>query len=60
MGLLLAVVITAARVQDRDAARPLLWNLHRACRHIQLIWANAVYTPPGQPRSHDLVGHDPC
>ena len=29
MGLLLAVVITAASVQDRDAARPLLWNLHR-------------------------------
>ena len=28
-GLLLAVVITAASVQDRDAARPLLWNLHR-------------------------------
>ncbi len=26
---LLAVVITAASVQDRDAARPLLWNLHR-------------------------------
>ena len=31
-GLLLAVVITAASVQDRDGARPLLWNLHRACR----------------------------
>ena len=29
MGLLLAVVITAASVQDRDGARPLLWNLHR-------------------------------
>ena len=27
IGLLLAVVITAAYVQDRDAARPLLWNL---------------------------------
>lgn len=43
MGLLLAVVITAASVQDRDAARPLLWNLHRASRHIRLIWADAVY-----------------
>jgi transposase len=42
-GLLLAVVITAASVQDRDGARPLLWNLHRACRRIQLIWADAVY-----------------
>ena len=38
------VVITAASVQDRDAARPLLWNLHRASRHIRLIWADAVYT----------------
>ena len=44
LGLLLAVVITAASVQDRDAARPLLWNLHRASRHIRLIWADAVYT----------------
>ena len=29
-GLLLAVLVTAASVQDRDAARPLLWNLRRA------------------------------
>jgi len=43
MGLLLAVVITAASVQDRDAARPLLWNLHRASRRVRLIWADAVY-----------------
>jgi putative transposase len=42
-GLLLAVVITAASVQDRDAARPLLWNLHRACRRTRLVWADAVY-----------------
>src|SRR5690349_18745984 len=30
LGLVLAVVITAASVQDRDAARPLLWNMHRS------------------------------
>jgi putative transposase len=42
-GLLLAVVITAACVQDRDAARPLLWNLRRACRHVRLVWADAGY-----------------
>ena len=29
-GLLLAVVITAASTQDRDGAKPLLWNLRRA------------------------------
>jgi transposase len=43
MGLVLAVVITAASVQDRDGARPLLWNLHRSCRRIRLIWADAAY-----------------
>ncbi|MBO0883746.1 MAG: IS5 family transposase, partial [Mycobacterium sp.] len=43
-GLLLGVVITAASVQDRDAARPLLWNLHRACATVKLVWADAGYT----------------
>jgi transposase len=43
MGLLLAVVITAACVQDRDGARPLLWNLRRACRRVRLVWADSVY-----------------
>jgi putative transposase len=43
LGLVLAVVVTAASVQDRDAARPLLWNLHRAHRRIRLIWADSVY-----------------
>jgi len=43
MGLILAVVITAASVQDRDGARPLLWNLHRARAKVRLIWADAAY-----------------
>jgi transposase len=34
-GLILDVVITAASVQDRQAARPLLWNTHRACRGVR-------------------------
>ena len=38
------MVITAASVQDRDAARPLLWNLHRTSRRVRLIWADSVYT----------------
>ena len=46
LGLLLAEVITAASVPDRDAARPPLWNLHRACRASALIWADSVY--PGK------------
>src|SRR5580704_3361846 len=42
-GLLLVVVITAASVQDRDGARPLLWNLRRACAKVLLVWADAGY-----------------
>jgi transposase len=42
-GLLLAVVITAASVQDRDAARPLLWNLRRTCGRVRLVWADSGY-----------------
>jgi len=42
-GLVLAVVVTAACVQDRDAARPLLGNLTRASTRIRLAWADADY-----------------
>jgi transposase len=44
MGLLLAVVVTAASVQDRDGARPLLWNLSRCCTRIRLAWADSGYS----------------
>ena len=37
--LLLTVLVTAALVQDRDAAKPLLWKLRRAFPHIRLAWA---------------------
>ena len=40
--MLLAVVITAASVQDRDAARPLLWNL--TGNHLHVI-GRAVADP---------------
>jgi hypothetical protein len=42
-GLLLAVAVTAASVQDRDGARPLPWNLRRARAKILLAWAGAGY-----------------
>jgi len=42
-GLLLDVLVTPASTQDRDAARPLLWNLRRARRHIRLAWADGGY-----------------
>jgi transposase len=43
MGLLLCVTITAASVQDRDAARALLWRLAAGFRHVSLIWADGGY-----------------
>jgi transposase len=43
LGLLLAVLVTAASIQDRDAARPLLWNLRRAFPSITLAWADGGY-----------------
>jgi transposase len=42
-GLLLTVLVTAASVQDRDAAKPLLWNLRRAFPSIRLAWADGGY-----------------
>ena len=42
-GLLLTVLVTAASVQDRDAAKPLLWNLRRAFPSITLAWADGGY-----------------
>jgi transposase len=43
LGLLLVVLVTAASVQDRDGARPLLWRLRVAQRRIRLVWADAAY-----------------
>jgi transposase len=43
LGLLLTVLVTTAAVQDRDAARPLLWNLKRAYRTVKLTWADSGY-----------------
>jgi transposase len=48
-GLLLEVLATPASVQDRDAARPLLFNLHRARRRIRLAWADGGYAGKVQP-----------
>jgi putative transposase len=43
LGLLLTVLITAASVQDRDAAKPLLWNLRKAFPLVKLAWADGGY-----------------
>jgi transposase len=43
LGLLLVVMVTAASVQDRDAARPLLHHLATAFGRIRLVWADGGY-----------------
>jgi len=43
IGMLLTVLITAAGVQDRDGAKPLLWNLRRAFPSVKLAWADGGY-----------------
>lgn len=43
LGLLLAVVVTAASVQDRDGARLLLCRLSGACKKIRCIWVDGGY-----------------
>jgi transposase len=48
-GLLLEVLATPASVQDRDAARPLLFSLHRARRRVRRAWADAVCAGTLQP-----------
>jgi transposase len=43
LGLLLCVLVTAANVQDRDGARPLLQRLAESCHRIRLVWADGGY-----------------
>ncbi|MFJ5157383.1 transposase [Streptomyces sp. NPDC088353] len=43
LGLVLAVAVTAANVQDRDAAVPLLERLRRRYFSIRLVWADGGY-----------------
>lgn len=45
-GLLLAVVVTAASVQDRDGARLLLQRLAGFCKKLRLIWVDGAYRGP--------------
>ena len=37
------MLVTAASVQDRGAARPLPWNLRRAFPSVKLAWADGGY-----------------
>jgi len=43
LGLLLAVVVTAASVQDRDGAKLLFQRLGGACKKLRLVWVDGSY-----------------
>jgi len=43
-GLLLVVLVTGAGVQDRDAARLLLWALRTCFPTVRLLWADGGYS----------------
>ncbi len=43
LGLLLAVMITPASTQDRDAARPLIKSMVKTYGRLQLLWADGGY-----------------
>lgn len=43
MGLLMAVIVTAASVQDRDGAKLLLQSLSGSCKKIRRIWVDGGY-----------------
>jgi len=45
-GLLLAVLVTSAAVQDRDGARQLLQHLAGFCKKLRLIWVDGGYRGP--------------
>lgn len=46
LGLLLTVVVTAASVQDRDAAKQLLEMLRHRYMRLRHIWADGAYAGP--------------
>ena len=56
-GLLLAVVVTAASIQDRDAAHRLLTALRGRFSTIRLVWADGGY-PDGYPSGRKTFS--PC
>jgi putative transposase len=43
LGLLMAVLVTAASVQDRDGAKLLFSRLGGACKKLRLIWVDGSY-----------------
>ncbi|MDH6137992.1 transposase [Kitasatospora sp. MAA4] len=44
LGLLVTVVVTAADVSERDAARVLLWRLRKIHPQLTLVWGDGAYS----------------
>jgi putative transposase len=44
LGLLLVVAVTAANIQDRVAARALIYALRGCSQRLSLVWADSAYT----------------
>ena len=55
MGLLICVLVTAANIQDRDGARPLLTRLATVSHRIRLVWADAGYAGALSDWARDTV-----
>ncbi len=58
LGLLIAVVVTAAGVQDRDAAAVLVLRARRRGRRLQLAWADSIYEGAWIPWARAALGLD--
>jgi putative transposase len=43
LGLLIAVVVTAANVQDYHGAQPVLATVQGKCPRLQVVWADGIY-----------------
>jgi putative transposase len=65
LGLVIAVVVHSANIQDRDGAKMLLERIRDSFRRIQLIWADGGYAGkliqwvsalrPGRPLKLEIV-----
>jgi transposase len=55
IGLLICVLVTAANVQDRDGARPLLEKMAAACDRIRHVWADGGYAGKLVEWAHDAL-----
>jgi putative transposase len=56
MGLLLAVVVHSASVQDRDGIKPVLALVHGHFPRLKLIWADAAYEAAVGWAKHSATG----